>query len=81
MEGSRLIDVFQVLTKKERFEIGKALHSPLFNQREDVVQLWNLLCKKKETPTKEEVFSPTLSTKRLRRTTSPCRYELADGSH
>jgi hypothetical protein len=57
MKDSRLIETFAALTKKERAELTKALRSPFFNQREDLIALWDLLCESKETPNKEAAFA------------------------
>lgn len=43
MKGSRLIEIFQNLDKKELRELGKFLRSPFHNQRQDVISLYDYL--------------------------------------
>lgn len=43
MKKSRLIELFSSFTRKEQRELGKFVESPVFNQREDVVLLYNYL--------------------------------------
>jgi len=44
MQNSPLIQTFRSLTKTERRAFGKWLSSPFFNQRSDVVRLFDYLC-------------------------------------
>ena len=43
MEKSRLLEVFNALSKKEIRDLRKWLHSPAHNQREDVQLLFEYL--------------------------------------
>jgi len=58
MLKSRLIEVFQSFSKKDIRELRKFVNSPFFNQREDVILLFEYLSKlypfKKETLLKKE---------------------------
>ncbi|MCO6490991.1 MAG: hypothetical protein J5I98_21415 [Phaeodactylibacter sp.] len=60
MEGSRLLAVLESLNKKEVRELRKLLRSPFFNQREDVVLLFEFIAEwlftLKTAPTKERAF-------------------------
>ena len=60
MEGSRLLEVMGKLDKKEIRELRKFLSSPFFNQREDVVQLFEFIVEwvftLRATPAKERAF-------------------------
>lgn len=44
MHDSPLVQTFCTLTKSERRELRKWVNSPFFNQREDVVRLFEFLC-------------------------------------
>ncbi|MCB0556927.1 MAG: hypothetical protein KDD02_25495 [Phaeodactylibacter sp.] len=57
MEGSRLINLIATLRKPEIRALRKFLRSPFFNQREDVVQLFQLLTEQPVAPDKETVFA------------------------
>ncbi len=46
MKNSRLIEVFLALDKKEVKELGKFVRSPFFNQRQDVIDLYDYLKKR-----------------------------------
>ena len=52
MESSNLLALFRALSSGEIREMRKFLHSPFFNQREDVIALFEYLCIC-ETPTRE----------------------------
>jgi len=58
MQTSKLVRLFSTLSSYDRLAFEKFLHSPYFNQREDVIRLFDLLC---QTPVaeleKEAVFS------------------------
>ena len=56
MNKNNLSEIFEKLSKKEVSEINKAVHSPFFNQKEDVLQLWKILQKGKILPEKEQLF-------------------------
>ncbi|MCB0548647.1 MAG: hypothetical protein KDD19_13795 [Phaeodactylibacter sp.] len=60
MEGSRLLDVVESLSKKEVRELRKFLRSPFFNQREDVALLFEFIAEcvftLKAPATKERAF-------------------------
>ncbi len=60
MEHSKLLSLFKTLEKQEIRDFKKYLHSPFFNQREDVIQLFDYLLKqekrKKKAWDKETVF-------------------------
>ncbi|MEM1123212.1 MAG: hypothetical protein AAGJ18_22415 [Bacteroidota bacterium] len=43
MQDSRLLEIFQQLTKKEIRALGKFVHSPYHNQRKDVIALFDYL--------------------------------------
>ncbi|MEO1257912.1 MAG: hypothetical protein AAFZ15_03915 [Bacteroidota bacterium] len=43
MKQSKLIEIFNSLTKKEKRDLGKFVRSPYFNQREDVIKLYDYL--------------------------------------
>jgi hypothetical protein len=58
MKESRLFIFFQQLDVKYHKMLHKAVNSPFFNTREDVAQLWDLLCESKsEAFEKEKVFA------------------------
>ncbi len=61
MKTSRLWKLIRTFDKKEVKELRKFVASPFFNQREDVILLFEELIKciqvKKITPTKEQLFS------------------------
>ena len=56
MNRNNLSEVFEKLSKKEIFEVSKAVRSPFFNQKEEVTKLWQLLCDSAEMPDKEAIF-------------------------
>lgn len=59
MKQSKLVEIFGSLTKKEKREVGKFVRSPYFNQRDDVVRLYDYLVESyttKEPLEKEEAF-------------------------
>lgn len=43
MQKSRLVELFSALNKSERRELGKYVNSPVFNQRQDVADLYEYL--------------------------------------
>ena len=55
MKGSKLIEIMDSLTKKDIREINKYLLSPFFNQREDVIWLFNHLTTAENVPSKAEI--------------------------
>ena len=62
MKNSRLINILRTLTKKEQRDLRKWLESPVHNQRDDVMHLFDYLRKKKHLEEdkfllKERVFS------------------------
>lgn len=58
MKNSVLLQTWEVLSDAQRRNVYKAVHSPLFNQREEVTQLWDFIEKNagKKTLTKENAF-------------------------
>lgn len=64
MKDSRLAELFLQLSKKECLEIEKALESPFFNQRKELITLWHLLSQTKEIPSKETVFKALFPTEK-----------------
>ena len=60
MKKSKLITVFNSLTKRDVREFSKFVRSPFFNQQEELITFWEYLveCKQhlKLIPTKEQVF-------------------------
>lgn len=60
MNNSRLIKLLNVLTKKERRDIRKFIHTPFYNQKVAVCQLFDYLCDCLFTyqvvPTKQQIF-------------------------
>jgi hypothetical protein len=56
MQNSSLVEIFEKLTKKERFLVQKAVFSPFYNQKEEVTALWQLLCESENAPSKETAF-------------------------
>ncbi len=56
MNKNNLSEIFERLSKKEVSEIDKAVRSPFFNQKEDVIRLWEILQKDKILPEKEQLF-------------------------
>ncbi len=61
MQKSRLLEIFSSLEKTEQRELGKFVRSPVFNQRQDVVDLYDYLYlhspfKNEETLRRERVF-------------------------
>ena len=58
MKKSKLVVVFNAFTDTERRELKKFLHSPYFNQREDVLDLYGYLEKtrKEDNPNLEKPF-------------------------
>lgn len=62
MQKSRLYEIFTALTKTEQRELGKFVRSPVYNQRQDVVDLYDYLYgnspfKDDETVQRERVFA------------------------
>ncbi len=55
MENSRLLKIFQHLTKKELRELGKFVRSPFHNQRTDVILLYEYLIKALKKPEKSQL--------------------------
>jgi hypothetical protein len=43
MQKSRLLEIFNALEKNEQRELGKFVRSPVFNQRKDVIDLYDYL--------------------------------------
>ena len=59
MKQSKLVEIFSSLTKKEKRNLGKFVRSPYFNQREDVIKLYDYLIQnstKSASPDKENAF-------------------------
>ncbi len=56
MNKNNLSEILEKLSKKEVSEIDKAVRSPFFNQKEDVIRLWEILLKDKVLPEKEQLF-------------------------
>lgn len=57
MIKSKLFQLIKTLSKQDIRDIRKFLQSPYFNQREDVINLFNvLILKKEENPKRKEVF-------------------------
>jgi hypothetical protein len=68
MQGSQLLDLMKSLTKHDVRELRKVVRSPYFNQREDVIQLFDFIEKslnsKSPVLIKEKVFSTLFANKK-----------------
>ncbi|MBI1225003.1 MAG: hypothetical protein GC192_07170 [Bacteroidetes bacterium] len=70
MQKSRLYEIFTTLTKTEQRELGKFVRSPVFNQRQDVVDLYDYLYqnspfKDERTVHRERVFAAIFSNEKF----------------
>lgn len=63
MQNTRLVNLLATLTKKELRDFLKFLHSPLFNTREDMIQLFELI--KRELNSKKPKLEKELVYKKL----------------
>jgi hypothetical protein len=56
MKQNPLSEIFEKLSKKERQEIEKAINSPFFNEKNEVIRLWQCLEKGNSLEDKSQLF-------------------------